>query len=421
MAARVADIQVIPAVDLLGDEAVRLEQGDYERVTLRAGDPAELVARFAAAGRALDPRRRPRRRALGRLRPELVAQLVAAAAPAPVQASGGIRSVGDAQALLDAGAERVVVGTAAFGGPGAVVRRRSASALVVAVDVRGGSDRTARLDERSRSRRSTRRSTAASPPASSGSTAPRSTATGRSPAPTSRCSRGSSSVGPARCVAAGGIRRKRISPRSPRRGAEGAVVGRALLEGRDPDGGSKAADSLLPCRRPHERAFSRYAEHQATGKARPERCSSAAREPALPLGDQDAHAACERRPKRHGGRRGEQDCSSANRPGRVARRDPQNAAARKKSQAARLVAAPAVVEPKAQGSRQGRRRPKARTAPRGRFGGLREVDQRALELELRREARAALQSRGRAPQDATSRRAAPPRRSCAPARRASAT
>src|SRR3954462_9793054 len=106
--------QVIPAVDLLGDEAVRLHQGDYEQVTLREADPAALVRRFTAAGADLvhvvdlDGARS------GRLRPELIGALAAAARPAAVQASGGIRSVEDAQTLLAAGAARVIVGTAAF-------------------------------------------------------------------------------------------------------------------------------------------------------------------------------------------------------------------------------------------------------------------------------------------------------------------
>src|SRR4051794_15307478 len=134
------DFQVIPAVDLLGDEAVRLEQGDYERVTLREADPAALVRRFAEAGAPLvhvvdlDGARS------GRMRPELFAQLVAAARPACVQASGGIRSVADAQTLLDAGASRVIVGTAAFADEDALDRFASAlgEALVVAIDCRDG-------------------------------------------------------------------------------------------------------------------------------------------------------------------------------------------------------------------------------------------------------------------------------------------
>jgi phosphoribosylformimino-5-aminoimidazole carboxamide ribotide isomerase len=132
--------QLIPAVDLLGEEAVRLERGDYERVTLREPDPEALVTRFVGAGAQLvhvvdlDGARS------GRLRPELVGRLAAAAAPAEVQASGGIRSVADAEALLAAGAARVVVGTAAFAAEDSAARFAAAlgPGLVVAVDVREG-------------------------------------------------------------------------------------------------------------------------------------------------------------------------------------------------------------------------------------------------------------------------------------------
>jgi phosphoribosylformimino-5-aminoimidazole carboxamide ribotide isomerase len=131
---------VVPAVDLLGEEAVRLVQGDYARVSLRAGEPAELVARFAAAGPALIHLVDLEGARSGRMRPELVRRLVAAAGGVPVQASGGIRSPDDAETLLAAGAARVVVGTAAFADPDALGRLATAlgERLVVAVDARDG-------------------------------------------------------------------------------------------------------------------------------------------------------------------------------------------------------------------------------------------------------------------------------------------
>jgi phosphoribosylformimino-5-aminoimidazole carboxamide ribotide isomerase len=133
-------MQVIPAIDLLGRQAVRLEQGDYERVT-DFGRPTELAARFAAEGAAwihvvdLDGAR------AGAIRPVVIEALVAASSPARVQASGGIRSVADAEALLRAGASRVVVGTAAW----TLLDEFVASLgdrLAVAVDVREGIVRT---------------------------------------------------------------------------------------------------------------------------------------------------------------------------------------------------------------------------------------------------------------------------------------
>ena len=132
-------IEVIPAVDVLGEEAVRLHQGNYEAVVERASDPAALARRWAAAGARrihlvdLDGARS------GRVRPELVRD--AAAAGLPVQASGGIRTLDDAHALLDAGADRVVVGTAAW--PDPTPWFELGEALVLALDVRDGQVRAA--------------------------------------------------------------------------------------------------------------------------------------------------------------------------------------------------------------------------------------------------------------------------------------
>lgn len=129
-------IEVIPAVDVLGTDAVRLERGSYDHVVERASNPAALARRWvdAGAGRVhlvdLDGAR------TGKIRPELVRQVVAAAQPAALQASGGIRSLEDAAALLDAGADRVVVGTAAWPDPAPWLEL--SDAVVVAVDVRDG-------------------------------------------------------------------------------------------------------------------------------------------------------------------------------------------------------------------------------------------------------------------------------------------
>jgi phosphoribosylformimino-5-aminoimidazole carboxamide ribotide isomerase len=132
-------IEVIPAVDVLGEGAVRLERGDYDSVVERAGEPVALAERWVAAGAKrihlvdLDGARS------GRVRPELVRAI--AEAGVPVQASGGIRNLADARALLDAGADRVVVGTAAWPDPSQWFEL--GDALVLALDVRDGEVRTA--------------------------------------------------------------------------------------------------------------------------------------------------------------------------------------------------------------------------------------------------------------------------------------
>jgi len=133
-------IEVIPAVDVLGEEAVRLHRGNYDAVVERADEPAALASRWAEAGARrihlvdLDGARS------GRVRPDLVAA-VAASAGVPVQASGGIRTTDDAQALLDAGADRVVIGTAAWPDPSQWLEL--GDAVVLALDVRDGEVRSA--------------------------------------------------------------------------------------------------------------------------------------------------------------------------------------------------------------------------------------------------------------------------------------
>lgn len=131
---------LIPAVDVLGIEAVRLVQGDYDDVSHRAPDPIALVRDLAAAGADLIHVVDLSGARSGRLRPELFRDVVAAAGNARVQASGGVRTVDDAEALVAAGATRVVVGTAAFGDDGVLraLTERLGERLLVAIDVRDG-------------------------------------------------------------------------------------------------------------------------------------------------------------------------------------------------------------------------------------------------------------------------------------------
>ena len=129
---------------MLDGRAVRLRRGDYDRVATEGGDPFELIERVAATGPPL-----VHVVALGAARDggapiDLARRAVAAAAPVPVQLGGGVRSVADALALVGAGVDRVMVGTAAFGPiPLESFVEVLGDRLVVAVDVAGGIVRTA--------------------------------------------------------------------------------------------------------------------------------------------------------------------------------------------------------------------------------------------------------------------------------------
>ena len=239
-----AEFQVIPAVDLLGDEAVRLERGAFDRVTISAGSPDALVRQFAAEQPTLIHIVDLEGARDGRVRPEVISRLAGAAAGVPVQASGGIRSVDDARALIDAGAARVIVGTAAFATDDALPRFADAlgEQLVVAVDARngmlmvGGWEAEGCMPAGDAARRC----------AEAG--APRIHCTaierdGTMNGPDIELLREVRDASGLPVVAAGGIRSLEDLAALADEGLEGAVVGRALLEGGVPIGAIRCVQS----------------------------------------------------------------------------------------------------------------------------------------------------------------------------------
>ncbi len=104
-------MQLIPAIDLRNGRVVRLEQGDYERETSYPDDPVELALRYQGAGATclhlvdLDSARDGGETNLASIRN------ICHAVDIPVQTGGGVRCLEDLQQRLEAGAERVVIGS----------------------------------------------------------------------------------------------------------------------------------------------------------------------------------------------------------------------------------------------------------------------------------------------------------------------
>lgn len=102
---------VFPAIDLLAGRAVRLAQGDYDRVTVYNEDPVAQAREFAAAGAEwihvvdLDGARD------GVPGNTDVIRRIVAQVGIPVQTGGGIRSLETMAGLSEAGARRMVLGT----------------------------------------------------------------------------------------------------------------------------------------------------------------------------------------------------------------------------------------------------------------------------------------------------------------------
>lgn len=133
-------MEIYPAIDLLEGQPVRLRQGRYDDVR-RFGDDALTMARaFTAAGARwlhvadLDGARQGCWRNLDTI------GRIASAAMISIQAGGGVRAVEDIEAALERGVTRVIVGTAAVDSPAtfAIWARRFGDHVAVSLDTRDG-------------------------------------------------------------------------------------------------------------------------------------------------------------------------------------------------------------------------------------------------------------------------------------------
>ena len=131
-------MHLYPAIDLRDGQVVRLYQGDYDRETVYTSDPAAQARAFEHAGASwihvvdLDAARSGQATNL-----DLVAA-ICAAVDLPVQCGGGVRSPAAAEALVDAGVTRVVIGTAALENPELVTTLATRLPVAVGLDARSG-------------------------------------------------------------------------------------------------------------------------------------------------------------------------------------------------------------------------------------------------------------------------------------------
>jgi phosphoribosylformimino-5-aminoimidazole carboxamide ribotide isomerase len=135
------EFEVIPAVDVREGEVVQLVGGERGTGT-RYGNPVEATRRWLDAGARtlhlvdLDGAFEGERKNAD----AIAAAVETAGDRAAVQVGGGIRTVDDALSLLDAGVDRVILGTAAVEDPGIVteIDDRRPGSVVVSIDASGG-------------------------------------------------------------------------------------------------------------------------------------------------------------------------------------------------------------------------------------------------------------------------------------------
>lgn len=115
-------LEIIPAIDLRGGRAVRLQRGDFGAETRVAEDPVAVALSFEAQGARrlhvvdLDGAR------TGTPRNDVTIKAILRAVSIPVQVGGGLRTAELAGNVLSLGADRVIVGTSAAARDEAVIR-----------------------------------------------------------------------------------------------------------------------------------------------------------------------------------------------------------------------------------------------------------------------------------------------------------
>ena len=130
---------IYPAIDLMGGAVVRLRQGRFNEVTAYSQQPAEALRRFADAGAEwahivdLDGAR-----AGNPVQHQLIAGL-SAQTSLKLQVGGGFRTRDHVETMLEAGVQRVVIGSLALKAPTLVsqwIDEFGADRLVLSLDVR---------------------------------------------------------------------------------------------------------------------------------------------------------------------------------------------------------------------------------------------------------------------------------------------
>ena len=131
---------LLPAIDILDGKAVRLARGAYEEQTVYDADPVEAARRWVEMGaRALHVVDLDGARAGAPVNLDQVRRIVEDAG-VPIQVGGGLRSLEAVEQALGAGAQRVVLGTAAYRDIDLLdeLVARIGQRLVVSVDARNG-------------------------------------------------------------------------------------------------------------------------------------------------------------------------------------------------------------------------------------------------------------------------------------------
>lgn len=133
-------MNLFPAIDLIGGKAVRLVKGDYAKVTVYSDAPEEVAKDFESCGAKylhvvdLEGARDGSTPNL-----ETIKKIIESTSLF-VEVGGGIRSIETVEKYIEAGAKRVIIGTAAVTDPGflKLAVRKYGDKIAVGVDIKDG-------------------------------------------------------------------------------------------------------------------------------------------------------------------------------------------------------------------------------------------------------------------------------------------
>lgn len=133
-------MELFPAIDLRSGRAVRLVQGDYDRMTVYSDEPVQLAREFAAQGaRSLHLVDLDGAKAGAPANFEVI-RAITETSGLFVEVGGGVRTEAQLTRYLEAGAGRVILGTAAVTDPAFLGRmlKKYGPRIAVGVDAKGG-------------------------------------------------------------------------------------------------------------------------------------------------------------------------------------------------------------------------------------------------------------------------------------------
>lgn len=132
---------ILPAIDLKAGRVVRLKQGDFDKETVYSKNPVEIAKGFVDKGASwlhvvdLDGA------ASGESRNFQVIKKIRASTDLKIQSGGGIRKIEDVKRLIDAGINRVILGTLAVKNPkllSKILNKFDSNKILVSIDAKDG-------------------------------------------------------------------------------------------------------------------------------------------------------------------------------------------------------------------------------------------------------------------------------------------